>query len=356
MPLPLIGQLLVHAATGAPLRLEDSGFLGLPEAQQQRQFRWLMRAGLGPLLYHATRAQAEAVPARWRDELLAAELTARVRHAALAQSALELIDACAALGVELTLLKGFSVSTQLWPAPHLRPMSDIDVLLPLERHDEVAAALTAAQGGHDRIDFPVRPGLHHDAPLRHRGRGTVVELHKALFPVGSPFSVGGVFAPAQVLARSEASSLQGRAVRRLPAALQLPYIAAAWFNDLTELKVDPSFLASLFDAVFLLRRDGATLAWDALRRWLDDDDGMARGCLYALLSYLPRFGVAPAPEGFVTWLAGSQRVVGPLQRRLIHWMLDHHLVAARPWSLPLPPPVPGRYSPRYQWRKRVAPA
>lgn len=354
MPAPLTGLLLAQAATGAPLALGEALVAGRDEAGQERQFRWLMRAGLGPLLHHATRAQPEAVPARWRDELLAAELTARVRHAALAQAALELIDACAALGVELTLLKGLSVSTQYWPAPHLRPMSDIDLLLPPARHDEVAAMLTAPDGRCERLDFPVRPGLHHDAPLRHRRLGTVVELHKALFPADSPFSVGTLFAPAQVLARSQPASLQGRAVRRLPAALQLPYIAAAWFNDLTELQVDPSFLASLFDAVFLLRRDGPTLAWDALRHWLDEDDGMVCGCLYALLSYLPRFGVAPAPGDFMAWLGGSQRTVGPLQRRLIHWMLDHHLVAARPWSLPLPPPVPGRYSPRWQWRKRMA--
>jgi hypothetical protein len=350
MPTTLIGLLLSHAATGAPLQLEA---LGQPEAVRERQFRWLMRGGLGPLLHHATRAQPQGVPAHWREELLAAELTARVRQATLAQSAVELIDACAEIGVELTLLKGISVSDQLWPAPHLRPMSDIDVLLPVQLLPEVERALTAAGGGHERMDFPVRPGLHHDAPLRHRGRGTVVELHKALFPENSPFSVGRLFAPQEVLARTEASSFQGRAVRRLPPALQLPYIAAAWFNDLTELKVDPSFLPSVFDAAFLLRHHGATLDWDALRGWLAEDDGMARGCLYALLSYLPRFGITPAPEGFMAWLAGSQGVVGPLQRRLIHWMLDHHLVGARRWSLRLPPPVPGRYSARYQWRKRV---
>lgn len=349
----LTGQLLAHAATGTPLRLDAAGATGPGEAVQEDQFRWLMRGGLGPLLHHALRAQPEGVPAPWRDALLAAELTARVRQSALAQSAAELIDACAGLGVELTLLKGISVSEQLWPAPHLRPMSDVDVLLPRLLLGEVESALTAPAGGYERMEFPVRPGLHHDAPLRHRGHGTVVELHKALFPEDSPFSVGRLFAPQEVLARTVASSFQGREVRRLPPALQLPYIAAAWFNDITELKVDPSFLPSAFDAVFLLRHHGATLEWDTLRGWLEDDDGMARGCLYAMLSWLPRFGVAPAPEGFMTWLAGSQRVVGPLQRRLIHWMLDRHLVGARPWSLPLPPPVPGRYSPRYQWRKRV---
>ena len=353
----LTGLLLAHAATGAPLRLDTAGFAGQSEAARERQFRWLMGGGLGPLLHHATRAQPDGVPAHWRDELLAADLTARVRQSALAQSAVELIDACAGLGVELTLLKGISVSEQLWPAPHLRPMSDIDVLLPQRLLGEVESALTAPDGGHDRMEFPVCPGLHHDAPLRHRAHGTVVELHKALFPKNSSLSVGRLFAPQEVLARTVASSFRGRAVRRLPPELQLPYIAASWFNDLTEFKVYPSFLPSAFDAVFLLRHHGPTLDWDALRGWLlEEEDGMARGCLYAMLSWLPRFGVAPAPAAFLAWLAGSQSMVGPLQRRLVHWMLDHHLVGARPWSLPLPPPVPGRYSPRYQWRKRVASA
>lgn len=347
----LTALLLVHAATGAPLGADAAFFREARAEEQDRQLRWLLDGGLGALLHHATRAQPEVLPERWREALLSAELTARLRHAALEASVRELVCACAALGIEPTLLKGVSVSEQLYPQPHLRPMSDFDVLLPPQHHAEVEAALTAAGGGWERLEFPTQPGMHHDAPLRHRAHGGIVELHRSLFPTYSPLSAGTLFAPAQVLARAQASRWHGEPVRRLPPELQLPYIAASWFNDLSDMRVHPSFLPSLFDALLLLRRFGATLDWARLRGWLDND--LARGCLYVLLAYLPRFGAAPAPADFMAWLRAGQRAVGPLQLRLIHRMLDGHLVAARPWTLPLPPPVPGRYSPAYQWRKRV---
>jgi hypothetical protein len=347
----LTGLLLTHAATGEPLAADQAFFKRQSEAEQDRQLHWLLQGGLGPLLHHAMRAQADDLPVRWREALLAADLTARVRWSAVEGPAAALIDTCAALDVELTLLKGISVSAQLYPEPHLRPMADIDLLLPSHLHPKVVSALTSPEGGFERVDFPVAPGLHHDEPLRHRAQGLVVELHKALFPSYSPLSAGKLFAPDAVLQRCVPAIWLGRPVRRLPAELQLPYIAAAWFNDLTDLKVQPSFLPSLFDAVLLLRHCGAALDWQRLQDGLDNT--LARGCLYALLAYLPRFGVASAPADFMAWLAREQDVVGPLQLRLIHRMLDHHLIGARPWTYPFPPPVPGRYSPQYQWRKRV---
>lgn len=348
----LVSELLSHIVTEAPFSPAGQAAEGSEQAaEQDRQIRWLMDGGLGPLLHQATRTQPDAVPARWRNQLLAAELTARVRRAALDGVGAALLDACAAVGVELTLLKGASVSVQLYPEPHLRPMGDIDVLFPAAQYDAVAGALTGAQGAFERIGFERPPGAHHDEPLRHRAQGVIVELHKALYDDDSALAAGRLFAPQAVLQRAEPALWLGRRVRRLPAELQLAYTAASWFNDMTVLKVQPSFLPSLCDALLLMRHHGAALDWRRLQGWLDN--AMARGCLYALLAYLPRFGVPPAPADFMHWLAQAQDVVGPLQLRLIHRMLDHHLVGARPWTFPFPPPMPGRYSPHYQWRKRL---
>ena len=52
-------------------------------------------------------------------------------------------------------------------------------------------------------------------------------------------------------------------------------------------------------------------------------------------------------------LASRQRLLGPIQLRLIHKALDRYMVGGRQWDLPIPPPVPGRYSPGHQIRKRM---
>ena len=304
---------------------------------------------MGPLLHRATRHHHAALPPAWRDLLLGADLTARVTSGCAIDTMLEVLDACDALQVCVTLLKGISVSEQFYPAEHLRPMSDIDVLIPANAYSDVEAALL--DRGYVKLADWNLPGHQHGAPLRHVRRRTIVELHTRLFREDSPLRTDGAFGESNVAAQSMRSRYHARPVKRLTPEMQLAYIASSWFNDLTLSKFHPSFIASLFDAVYLLKASGRTLDWRGLLGWLDND--LAAASLYALLTYLPRFGVEPVPSPVLKQLASGQRMVGPIQLRLIHKALDRHLVGARPWALAVPPPVPGRYNPLHQFEKRV---
>jgi hypothetical protein len=247
------------------------------------------------------------------------------------------------------LLKGISVSEQLYPAEHLRPMADIDVLIPARAYALVEAALL--DRGYSKLNHPTIDVHHHGAPLRHPHRRTVVELHRGLFPDDSPFRANSAFSLSNVLLRSIRSHYHGRPVKRLTPELQLAYIASSWFNDLTLRKVHPSFMASMFDAIYLLAASGRTLNWSGMLEWLDND--MAKASLYGMATYLPRFGVEQPPSAALVQLASTQSLVGPIQLRMIHKMLDRHLIGGRTWDLALPPPVPGRYSLVHQFKKRV---
>jgi hypothetical protein len=339
---PLTARMLAFAAGGSPDT--DWQALGHPA----RQFAWVLQGGLGPLLRWAASA-AHAVPPTWAQTLLAAELTARVRHGSLVDTALDVLRVCREVGAEPTLLKGISVSDQLYPAEHMRPMSDVDVLLAAADYPKVEAGLLDC--GFVRLPYPEMKGHHHGAPLRHERRRTLVELHTALFPASAQVHGGTLFAAGHLEAEKRASAYHGEQACRLSNEVQLAYIAAAWFDDMATGRFHPSFLASLFDAVFLLRAHGPTLDWDRLVRWIGDD--MAKASLYAMLTYATRFGTKPPPAHVLDHLADNGGLVGPIQRRLIHAALDRHLIGARPWSLPFPPPMPGRYSPRHQLRKRI---
>lgn len=347
---PLIGLLLAHAATGEPLNAAAGRQFGWQAmGNDERQFQWALRGGLGPLLHHAIRDDDSHLPAPWREALLSADLTARVRHADWVDTLLQVVDACERLQIEATLLKGISVSEQFYPEEHFRPMADVDVLIPEQALSRVESVLL--DEGFIRVEFPPIDGLHHGAPLRHAQRDTIVELHRSLFPNDSALCSGTVFNPAQVARRSVASTYHGRPVARLSPELQLVYIAASWFNDLTHHKVQPGFLATLFDAVYLLAAAGGTLDWSRLLQSLDNE--MARASLYAMMSYLPRHGVQALPPAILARLDTTRRLVGPIQLKWIHEMLDRYLIGGRPWDFVLPPPVPGRYSPGHQFEKRV---
>lgn len=343
----LVLELLKWAAAASPLSRSERIASMLAEARD-REFRWVMDAGLGPMLYFAVQDHFDRVPAAWRDVLLSSDLTAQVRHAAVIDTANQVIDACAELGIPVTLLKGISISDQYYPASHLRPMGDIDILVPSEACDAVESALLRI-GYRPDATHPRNGDMHHLPPLLEPETKVWVELHTSLFPRYEVLSKDNLFASSPVF-MATLSLFHTRSVRRLTDELQLAYIASSWMRDLTLSGVQPSFLASLFDAVYLLKASAIGFDWNKLLSSLDDDTAAAS--LYVTLGFVSRHRLCTVPRETFSFLRANQRLVGRLQIRAIHAMLDHYLISGRYWNLPLPPPVPGRYCVRNQLQKR----
>jgi hypothetical protein len=344
----LVLELLKWAAGHSPRSLADR-IVQLLDEGHEREVRWILDAGLGPLLYRATRDRFDVLPSAWRDVLLSAELTAHVRHGALIDTANEVIDVCTDLGTPVTLLKGISTSDQCYPAPHLRPMGDIDILVPREACEAVESSLLRI-GYRPEPNHPRNDNMHHAPPLLQPERNVWVELHTNLFPRHEYLAQSTLFSSSNVDAQSTTSTFQGRSVRRLSDELQIAYIASSWMRDLTLSGVNPGFLASLVDAFYLLKRSGTGLDWPGLRCILDNETAVAS--LYVTLGYISRHRLCAIPQEVISFLHSDQRLVGRFQMRTIHAMLDHYLIGGRPWNLFLPPPVPGRYRFRNQLRKR----
>lgn len=72
-----------------------------------------------------------------------------------------------------------------------------------------------------------------------------------------------------------------------------------------------------------------------------------------MVSYPPRYAIEPPPAAALARMAAELRLVGPLQSRLIHRMLDRQQFGGRPLDHAMPPPMPGRYGLAQQFRKRV---
>ena len=346
--IPLLIRLLKYAVTDLP-RDSAARAVSLDEVDD-REIQWVLEAGLGPLLYRATRDGADRVPAAWRDVLRSADLTARVRHGTLVDTADEIIGICEEMQICPTLLKGISISDQHYPIAHLRPMGDIDILIPADAYESVESALLR-RGYARKPGFTVSKGARHGVPLTHPERLVWVELHTALFDEDWP--VADVFTVANVAAQSVVSTFRGRRAQRLTDELQLLYIASCWVGDLArhDIAIHPSCVPPLLDVLYLLEASAKTL--DHARLVVGAGSEMAMASLYVMLAYLARHGLGSDSRRLSRVLASSQKVVGPFQLRIIHGVLDRYLIGGRPWNLPLPLPVPGRYSVRHQLRKRL---
>ena len=342
----LLIQLLKYAATDSPQNFATRALCSL-DGVDDRQIRWALDAGLGPLLYRATRDCVDMVPANWRNVLLSADLTARVKHGNFVDTANEVIDVCQEMQIRPTLLKGISISEQRYPVAHLRPMGDIDVLIPSDAYESVESALLH-RGYIRQPDYRVPKGDPHGTPLAHPEWHVWVELHTSLF--GDPLR-DRVFGASNVAAQSIVSTFHGRHVYRLTDEFQLLYIASKWYDDLAQHSIHPSGVAPLLDVIYLLKASGKLL--DHTRLAVGPGSEMAMASLYVMVAYLARHGLSAESHGLSRVLASNQKLVGPLQLRIIHAALDRYLIGGRYWNLPLPLPVPGRYSVRRQLRKRL---
>ena len=349
---------------------------------EDSQFLHTVDAGLTPLMYHAMRGCPERVPPAWRDALLSADLTAQVRFGNLCEVADEVVDACQRAGVRPTLLKGISISHQHYPIPHLRPMGDLDILVPESELELVESTLL--RSGLVRLPDQVRPaGSHHGIPLCHPKRHVWVEIHSALFPKGSDLSSSALFSSAQIAAHSIASTFLGRPVYRLTDELQLVYIASSWIRDLSSNQIHASLVLPLLDAVYLLKASGKSFDWDRLLAGLDGNE-LPAACLYIMLAYLSERGLVASASPVLARIASRQRIVGAWERKVIDFLLDTYLVGGRPfarfftewsalivlntllergsrlrklfalpWNIIFPPSLPKRYSVRFH-AERIA--
>lgn len=143
--------------------------------------------GLAPLAFARLRAAGVSVPPpagpTLRGMYARHALAARRRFEALAR----ILAAFDAAGLDAIVLKGAALAHLIYPAPGLRPMGDLDLLIPADRVDPARAAL--AESGFRAIEpadtptfskhlvavgtvegFPVRIELHHRLFAEDRGR------------------------------------------------------------------------------------------------------------------------------------------------------------------------------------------
>jgi hypothetical protein len=103
------------------------------------------RQGITPLLAHRLREGGCVIPPVVAERLAAAYWTNHFRNRTLLDALHRILAAAAEAGIAVMPLKGAALVTWYYPAPALRPMSDLDLLI---RPDDIApmARLLEAQG------------------------------------------------------------------------------------------------------------------------------------------------------------------------------------------------------------------
>ncbi|ANY19414.1 hypothetical protein A6F68_00888 [Tsuneonella dongtanensis] len=146
--------------------------------------------------------------------LMALEREARIESLRHSAALVRVSDRLSAAGIRAIALKGAAIARCSYPEPHLRPMVDLDLLIPGEAAAQAHRVLLA-----DR-DYSVHPGVldqvwdnpEHLAPIVDGGASVTIEIH---WRVGA--AIGGEALQNEIV-RSAQSDMAGNAALLFPSA------------------------------------------------------------------------------------------------------------------------------------------
>src|SRR5262249_46050478 len=128
-----------------------------------------------------------AVPPSPRRHLEASLVMAAAQTEAVEREVAYLREALAASNTDIVLLKGAAYLMAGLKAARGRVFSDVDILVPQAKLEEVENALNLhgwTSTHHDAYDQRYyRKWMHELPPLRHNARATVVDVHHAILPL-----------------------------------------------------------------------------------------------------------------------------------------------------------------------------
>jgi hypothetical protein len=154
-----------------------------PEPDWERLVELALRSGLGPLLHRGLTAGVPGAGGTLLDRLSVETRQRLLRHAqlqavgsALRQTALDqILERFEQAGIPTILYKGAAYVEQIYPEPALRPMSDVDLIVPGSRAAEATACLEEL--GY-RVGLPLGTfGMPYESSLTPPQHWPAVDLH-----------------------------------------------------------------------------------------------------------------------------------------------------------------------------------
>jgi hypothetical protein len=319
------------------MSFDSRGFLALlrnpaalTRAPVPRQALWLRQARHLGLAGRIAGALETVVPEpRLADWLLAARIEAEHADRQLRWEVRLVLRALEETGVPVVLLKGAAYALEELPFARGRLAADVDILVPAETLEAVEQTL----GRHGWVLDALAPydeqyyrqWMHELPPLRHRGRGTLLDVHHSVLPPTArrhpdPALLWAAARPLRDLER----------VRLLSPADTLLHKCAHLFQD-------GDFSSGLRE---LLDLDGLLAAYGGRPGFWDGLPARARQLdlgrpLYYGLRFARRLLGTPAPAAVTAALAPE----GPPPP--LGWLMDRLVTAAL---------VPGHPDRRQPWR------
>lgn len=285
----------------------------------------LYRTGLSPLIdaYADTENNSKALV----ENIRAMKLSTRFWFQTQLDATKKIVEQLNKSGIVPTLLKGMSVSTDVYPQPYYRGMRDIDILVDADKIDvaeESLPTLGYVQKSRHTEDF--YQSMHHTMPWQHSRDGIWLEIHKKLFPEISPCYDSPVFQPAVIQSELFVDDFYGAKISRLSKEFQIVYIAAHWGESFKQV----GGLFALIDVALIINKHNDRLDWNSIVAW--SNTPYVSNYVYLLLMSAKRYGLLHSSAKAALCIERLKHTVGLVPRSILNAIIDNYLLQGKPFG------------------------
>jgi len=283
---------------------------------------WLIKTGLSPIAAGYAAFDSEDDPGN--KALGANNLNSKLWYQLQLNATKEIVSKFAEKGIAVTLLKGISVSEELYKTSPHRVMRDIDLLVDeedLEQAEEILPTLGFEQTSTYSSEF--YETLHHTMPWQHRKYKIWIEIHKKLFPNTSACCQAEIFTLNIIHSEKHKGDFHGMDVFYLSKEFQLVYIATHWAEKFKH--IGGAF--GLLDVALLINNYSEELDWDKIIAW--SNIRYVSEYVYLVLQYLIRNQFLKSnikPETQAKLLSHTQDKVSVW---ILNKMIDWYIIEGR---------------------------
>ena len=280
--------------------------------------------GLGAALAYVTRESAVPDDVPQLERIQAADLMARWTTGDILETSVAVFAAARAIDCQPVLMKGGATALRYYPEPHLRLMTDIDLLIPPGQLAALESQLHTL-GFEQTSDKPVGTydSHHHAMPFFDERRGVWIELHTRPYPPSSPLASDSRFSRDAFDAHLASLTIGGETARVMNHEMQLVYTCTRWAETLKSGRG----IFPMLDVALLLREEGRTLDWDRVC-------GIAQGSwaatpTTAMLSYLNRWKLAAVPPEVLRRLVPRGNFANHVMNAVLNRLVTAFVMEAR---------------------------
>ena len=283
-----------------------------------------LESGLGAVLAYVSRDSLQSRHGERLERIIAADIMARWTTDDLLETAVSVIAAAREIDCRPILMKGAATGLRYYPAPHLRLMTDIDLLIPPHQLDALESKLRGLgleQTSHKPLGMYDKH--HHSMPFFDERRDVWIELHTRPFPPSSPLDNNANFPPEGFAAHLSTLDVGGETAHVMNDEMQLVYTSARWAETL---KVGRGVFPIL-DVALLLQTQGRTLDWERVCNIAHGS--WAAGATKAMLSYLHRWRLADIPPTVLRRLASGHAIGNRLRDGVLSGLVTAFVISGR---------------------------